>query len=139
MMKTQHTPSFEMHNYTRDAKELQAAQSYVFQQPIAVIGRSHFDEQLFSRLKMPALPLLVSNREQRAALHKPWFVKRCFASAVVKCKNVINTFKHAIEQEKQKQMHAFKWTMMLQAPMPHEFVDKTPMTHEEFRTWCNQM
>lgn len=137
MMKTTNAITFEPHNYVRNADELNAAQSYVFWCKIPVIGRSNFDAQLFKRLKMPALPLLVSNREQRAALHKPWFIKRCFASAIVKCKNFINTFKHAIEQEKQKQMHAFKWTMMLQDPMPHEFVDKTPMTHEEFRTWCN--
>lgn len=139
MMKTNIAPTFETHKYVRAAHELAAAQAYIFNDPIAVIGRSNFDAHLFKRLKMPALPLLMSNREQRAALHKPWFGKRCFASAIVKCKDAINTFKHAIEQEKQKQMHAFNWKQMLQDPMPHESVDKTPMMYKDFKMWCNQM
>lgn len=128
-----------MHKYTRNADELQAAQSYVFQTPIDVIGRSNFDAQLFKRLKMPALPLLVSNREQRAALHKPWFGARCFAFAACKCKKAINTFKDALQQEKQKQMQLFSWKMLLQDPQPGDFVDHAPMSHKEFCTWCNQM
>ena len=68
MMKTHNAPRFETHKYTRNADELMAAQSYIYRRPIAVIGHSKFDAQLFKRLKMPALPLLVSNREQRMAL-----------------------------------------------------------------------
>jgi hypothetical protein len=134
-MKTNNN-SFEKHNYTRNADELLAAQSYVFQTSIAVIGRSNFDAQLFKRLKMPALPLLVGNREQRAALHKPWFGARCPAFVTCKCKNAINTFKDAIQQEKQKQMNLFNWKKLLQDPQPGDFVDRAPMTNAQFKQWC---
>ena len=139
MMKTHNAPRFETHKYTRNADELMAAQSYIYRRPIAVIGHSKFDAQLFKRLKMPALPLLVSNREQRMALIKPWFIKRCFASATVKCKALIKDIELAIQQEKQKHEHAFNLKDLLQDPLPDEFVDQMPMTYEEYQQWCSQM
>lgn len=136
MMKNKIT--FERHNYVRNADELNAAQAYLFQDDVAVIGRSNFDALLLNRIKMPPLPLLMSNREQRMAMQKPWFLKRCLASAIVKCNDFKCMIEHAIQQEKQKCMLLFNWQMLLQPPLPHEHVEENPMTMQEFDAWCAQ-
>lgn len=137
MMKTKIT--FERHNYDRNADELLAAQAYIFQDSVPVIGRSNFDAVLLNRIKMPVLPLLMSNREQRMALQKPCLMKRCFASALFKCSQLKSILHQAIQQEKQKSMQLFNWQMLLQPPLPHEQVDANPLTLEEFNDWCTQM
>lgn len=126
--------------YTRCINELDAAQNYLYaHDPIIVFGRSKHDAQLLHRIKMPALPLLMSNRRERAKLHKPWFLKRCIGSATFKCRALIKVIKRAIKQEKQKQMIIwhFDLQMQLQDPLPHEPVEQNPMTHEQFMQLCS--
>lgn len=123
--------------YTRSIDELNAAQKYLLR-PMIVFGRSEHDAQLIQRLKMPALPLLMSNRKQRQKLIKQWFLKRWLAFATFKCIAMNKVFKRALKQEKQKQMviHKFELQSLLQAPLQHEFVDDNPLTMEQFQQLC---
>jgi hypothetical protein len=125
--------------YTRSIDELDAAQKYLLKHMI-VFGRSKHDAALLQRLKMPALPRLMSNRRERQKLIKPWFFKRWLAFATFKCIAMNKVFKRAIKQEKQKQMvaHAFNLQALLQSPLPHEFVDHNPLTMEQFEQLCKQ-
>lgn len=123
--------------YTRSIDELNAAQKYLLH-PMIVFGRSEHDAQLIQRLKMPALPLLMSNRKQRQKLIKQSFLKRWLASATFKCIAMNKVFKRAFEQEKQKQMVVYKFELqsLLQAPLQHEYVDDNPLTMEQFQQLC---
>lgn len=131
--------SFEYHNFVRAASELEAAQRYALRY-IPVIGRSKTDAQLLNRIKMPALPLLQSNREQRMNLIKPCLLVRLFGSAKSKCKMFKDTIAQAAMQEKQKQMLSSKMNLklLLQDPLPHESVACNAMTMKEFKQWCYQ-
>jgi hypothetical protein len=126
--------------YIRNINELDAAQNYLYaHDPIIVFGRSKHDAQLLNRIKMPALPLLMSNRRERAKLCTPNVFKRCFGFATFKCRALIKVITRAIKQEKQKQMiiWQFNLQMQLQDPLPHEPVEQNPMTHEQFMQLCS--
>lgn len=124
--------------YTRSIDELDAAQKYLLK-PMIVFGRSKHDAALLQRLKMPALPRLISNIKERQKLIKPWFFKRWLGSATFKCIAMNKVFKRAIKQEKQKQMIAcaFNWQSLLQEPLPHEYVNLNPISFEEFKLQCS--
>jgi hypothetical protein len=125
--------------YTRSIDELNAAQKYLLQ-PMIVFGRSEHDADLLKRLKMPTLPLLMSNRKERLKLIRPRFFARWLASATFKCIAMNKVFKRAFKQEKQKQMVVYKFDLqsLLQAPLQHEFVDDNPLTIEQFQQLCKQ-
>lgn len=122
------------HCYERSFEGIDAAQDYYFIRKTLVIGRSPIDAALLSRLKMPALPLLQSNRVERLALmKKPWFITRCFWSAIEIIKQTWKDIQDARKQEIQKKPKALKLKDILLPALPGEYVDPAPISIKEFR------
>lgn len=122
------------HCHERSFKGIDAAQDYYFIRKTLVIGRSPIDAALLSRLKMPALPLLQSNRAERLALmKKPWLITRCFRGAISQIKRTYNDIQEARKQEIQKKPKALKLKDFLVPALPGEYVDPAPIGIKEFR------
>jgi len=75
-------------NYNfRSIEELEPAQHYLFRSNVPVLGRSSQLAAVINQIKMPPLPLLRSNREQRLALQKHGILS-CLFIMVIQGKNL---------------------------------------------------
>lgn len=109
----------------RDFSELNAAQNYLFEK-MPVIGSSLLFAPVIAQMEMPALPKLMSNKAERAALELTWRAR---------VKAFIRGFEQAIEQESCKVFEPVK-CYTLTDPLPGEYVDQSPISYCEFKQLC---
>lgn len=109
----------------RDFSELNAAQNYLFDK-MPVIGSSLLFIPVIAQMEMPALPRLMNNKAERAALETTWLTR---------IKSFIHTFEQAIEQERRKVFNPVK-CYTLTDPLPGEYIDQSPISYCEFKQLC---
>lgn len=119
----------------RNANELEPAQRYLFRSQVPVLGRSPHLACVINQLKMPPLPLLMSNIEQRRALQKQGVLSCLLAGARIRIENLHKALAEAIEQEKQKPF--FVPLYYIEDAAPHEQLEQEPLTMEQFNQLCN--
>lgn len=123
-------------NYNiRSIEELEPAQRYLFRSNVPVLGRSSHLAAVINQIKMPPLPLLRSNREQRLALQKHGILSCLFTGARVRINNMHKIITEAIEQEKQKPF--FVSLYYTEDAAPHEQLQQEPLTMKQFNEMCN--
>lgn len=122
-------------NTFRSAEELEPAQQYLFRSNVPVLGRSPQLTAVINQIKMPALPLLRSNREQRLALQKTGILSCLLTGARVRIENMHKVLVDAIEQEKQKPF--FVSLYYTEDAAPHEQLQQKPLTMKQFNELCN--
>jgi hypothetical protein len=114
----------------RDFNELNAAQEYLFGST-PVIGSSTLFMPVIAQIDMPALPRLMSNRAERAALETTLLTR---IKAVFN--EIVYDIKQAIEQERCAGSYSYK-CYTLTDPLPGEYVENSPMTYHEFMQLCS--
>ena len=113
----------------RNFNELNAAQRYLFG-VMPVIGTSDMFTPVIMHMKMPRLPKLMSNKAEREALETTTLTQ--FVNFL---KQKYNLIVEAIEQERNKTFQSFKG-YTLTTPLPGEYVNKSPMSYDEFKQLC---
>lgn len=103
----------------RSINESDRAYLYLFGKHVFVLGRSGAGRKVIEKLKMPPLPLIQSNRAERAALKVTRLTKIlnklkvfyiCIIGAIQsRINSIVDAFKKALEQEKAKEMLPFFW------------------------------
>jgi hypothetical protein len=122
-------------NTFRSVEELEPAQRYLFNSKVPVLGRSPQLTAVINQIKMPALPLLRSNIEQRRALQKHGILSCLLTGARVRIDNMHKVLAQAIEQEKQKPF--FVSLYHTEDAAPHEQLQQEPLTMKQFNELCN--
>ena len=123
-----------MKQTTSDSNGMHAAYDYIFRchEPIAVLGRDNKLSSVINRIIPPPLPLLASNKHQRMQMSMTKFKKM-----QMKCNAIVDEFKLAIEQEKQKPFYAPSYTVV---PLSQEEAAQCPepLTLKQFEALCNE-
>jgi hypothetical protein len=122
-------------NTFRSVEELEPAQRYLFNSKVPVLGRSPQLTAVINQIKMPALPLLRSNIEQRRALQKTGILSCLLTGARVRIENMHKVLVEAIEQEKQKPFFVSLYST--EDAAPHEQLQQEPLTMKQFNELCN--
>lgn len=113
----------------RDLNELDAAQQYLFG-TMPVIGSSDMFTSVITRMKMPQLPKLMSNKAEREALETTRLTR-----VITYLNQQYSLVVQAIEQEHNKPFQPFKG-YTITPPLPGEYIDNTPMSYDEFKQYC---
>lgn len=116
-----------MNHHTDSIPNTDAAFEYLFRfaPPIQVLGRDHELKCVLDRIKMPAMPLLASNKQQREQM------------SMTKWRKFIKDIKDAIEQEKSKPF--FVPLYEVEIPLEGQEPDVgEAMTIEQFEKLCHE-
>lgn len=98
------------------------------------LGRDAKTRQFLSKIKMPALPLLLSNKELRESLKprekSPLFgiVSNAISQKAAKLSKSVT---RAIREERQKKQTHILYR--LESPKSGEWIDESPLTEEQFK------
>ena len=123
--------------YFRNVKELEPAERYLFGSKVAVLGRSQHLSAVINQIKMPPLPLLMSNIDQRRAMQKRGVISSLVKGAHIRIDNMHKVIADAIEQEKQKPF--FTSLYYTEDVAPHEQLTlEPPLTMQQFKQLCNE-